>query len=115
MDQRLVEYVAAVPQNRVCQPYDNKRMIKRAMSGIMPKGVIGTASKVSPKPLYLRALKEHLAFFDSTFVEQHTLLKRLDRGHLNTFTELASKVEAQRVDDATLWQLLSLASWNHQS
>jgi len=115
MDQRLVEYVAAAPQNRICQPYDNKRMIKRALKGIIPSKVMRAASKVSPKPLYLRALKEHLALVDSTVIEQHELLSWLDHGHLKKFAALVSNDQARKLNDATLWQLLSLVSWNYQS
>jgi asparagine synthase (glutamine-hydrolysing) len=56
-DRRLASFVLACPQHQITRASDFKRLPRLAMKGIMPSQAIGHAKKVSPEPLYERALR----------------------------------------------------------
>ena len=57
-DRRLAEFVLACPQHQLTRCSEFKRLPRRAMHGIMPPLAIESARKVSPEPLYERALRK---------------------------------------------------------
>jgi asparagine synthase (glutamine-hydrolysing) len=57
-DRRLAEFALAVPQWRIQRVGEFKRVARLAMRGIMPEQVRRSTAKISPAPLYHRALKE---------------------------------------------------------
>jgi asparagine synthase (glutamine-hydrolysing) len=57
-DRRLIEYVMAIPQDQICRNGQNKYITREAMRGIMPEKARQSLNKVSPAPLYDRALKD---------------------------------------------------------
>ncbi|MCG6656303.1 hypothetical protein HOP52_00735 [Halomonas campisalis] len=57
-DRRLASFVLACPQHQLTRRSDFKRLPRRAMRGIMPSEAIESARKVSPEPLYERALRK---------------------------------------------------------
>ena len=57
-DRRLASFVLACPQHQLTRASEFKRLPRRAMRGIMPQHAIDSARKVSPEPLYERALRQ---------------------------------------------------------
>jgi len=57
-DRRMTEFALAVPQHMLNRMSMTKRMPRKALAGLMPDEAIAAASKVSPEPLYLKALRE---------------------------------------------------------
>lgn len=57
-DRRIAEWVLAVPQRVVNRPDDRKRLIRRAMQGIVPQTAARSQAKVSPWPLAERGIRE---------------------------------------------------------
>lgn len=109
-DRRIAEFVLACPQYCVDSATEGKRMARRAMQGIMPADAIKAASKVSPEPLYLAALREHA--YDTVvdlitnsrcaelgFIDESALIEKFDRFIRN---------ESPVFD---LWPTLSLEIW----
>lgn len=57
-DRRIAEFALAVPQRILNHTGDNKRLVRRAMDGVMPEETLGAIRKITPYPLYMRSLKE---------------------------------------------------------
>ncbi|MEN8144867.1 MAG: asparagine synthase-related protein [Gemmatimonadota bacterium] len=57
-DRRIAEFALAVPQRLLNRTGDNKRLVRRAMRGVMPEETLGAIRKITPYPLYMRSLKQ---------------------------------------------------------
>jgi len=57
-DRRLASFVLAVPQWVVQRPSEPKRIVRRAMRGIMPDAALRGASKIEPAALFERGFSE---------------------------------------------------------
>ncbi len=57
-DRRIAEFALAVPQRVLNRTGDNKRLVRRAMDGVMPEETLGAIRKITPYPLYMRSLKQ---------------------------------------------------------
>ena len=111
-DLRLTEFVLAIPQRVVNRPDDRKRLIKRAMHGIVPEETARLQGKVTPGPLGERGLRHR---------EVETVRRLLGdseaerRGWIDAAVCLHS-YEAY-VNGAPLpanfWATLSLEAWLH--
>ncbi len=57
-DRRLVEFVLALPQHEVQRVGSPKHIAREAMRGIMPEAVRRATRKITPEPLFHRAMKD---------------------------------------------------------
>jgi len=57
-DRRIAEYVLAVPTWVLQRPSEPKRLLRRAMRGVMPAATLDAAKKTEPSSLHDRGLKE---------------------------------------------------------
>lgn len=109
-DRRLIEFVLAVPQNEINRAGENKRLARRSMAGIMPEKARRAAGKVSPEPLFHRALKD---WSRETVLDLITDSEAAARGYVSE-RELADYYESfcqGRVNDSRFWHALTLEMW----
>ena len=109
-DRRIAEFVLAVPQMILHRVKEPKRLAKKAMSGIMPEEVRRACRKVSPRPLYISALKRR--------AEQtvRTLLTDTRVGALGYIDEKALRKKYEsfllgEIDRYDFWSPLALEMW----
>jgi asparagine synthase (glutamine-hydrolysing) len=57
-DRRIAEFVLAVPTWLLQRPSEPKRLLRRAMRGVMPEAALTAAKKTEPASLHDRGLKE---------------------------------------------------------
>lgn len=57
-DRRLAEFILSIPQYMVHRVHDQKLIVRRAMTGVMPSEALAGIRKVSPQPLYIKALRK---------------------------------------------------------
>ena len=108
-DRRIAEFVFSVPQRVLNETGNEKKMVRRAMEGIMPEAALSKTKKVSLGPLYSQSIRE-----------KHTddimrLLKNMasaDRGFVD---EAALRDMYRSVQNGgssgALWQPLALEMW----
>lgn len=109
-DRRLASFVLACPQHQVTRASHFKRLPRLAMRGIMPQQAIDSARKVSPAPLYERALRQ--AAYDNVMAlirdSRCASLGVVDADRLSSdFDDFAHG----RVPLFDLWPTLSLELW----
>jgi len=57
-DRRIAEYVLAVPTWVLQRPSEPKRLLRRAMQGVIPEATLSATTKTEPADLHDRGLKE---------------------------------------------------------
>jgi asparagine synthase (glutamine-hydrolysing) len=102
-----------VPQWTIQRVGENKRIARLAMRGLMPEQVRRSAAKISPAPLYHRALKEQAR---DTVLELLTGSRAaaggyLDEGALQNYYERFLRGGAERHE---FWWALTLEMWLRQ-
>ncbi len=112
-DRRLAELVLAMPQWRVQSVRERKRIARVAMRGVIPDGTMGKISKISPAPLYERALREWAAdTIEDLITDSHAAA----RGFLDE--EILQKhyraVRRGETEDPRIWWALTLEMWLRQ-
>lgn len=109
-DRRLAEFVIASPQWVVQRMVEPKRLAREAMRGVMPEPVRVGASKISPEPLYRRALRERaVANVEALLADPVSA----QLGYVDA-ARLRSHYTAFRAGEAlhpTFWWALSLEMW----
>jgi asparagine synthase (glutamine-hydrolysing) len=109
-DRRMAEFAMSVPQRVLNQTGQDKRLIRNALSGIMPEPSRQAMRKVSPEPLYRRAL-ENLA--------QNTILGLVQdsqsaaRGYIDAgrLGQHYASIRAGEQDGLGFWPALTLEMW----
>jgi asparagine synthase (glutamine-hydrolysing) len=107
-DRRVLEFALSVPPHVLCRTGTNKWLIRRAMEGIMPPEVLGSAQKVNPSPLHVHALKAHLSSLFATVFSNPDLEEYVDastlQAHYDAFREGGEL-------DRRFWFTATLALW----
>ena len=109
-DRRIADFILACPQHCVDTAVEVKRLARRSVEGIMPPDAIRAASKVSPEPLYLEALRRqaHDTVTDLITDSRCADLGFIDEARLrDRFARFASG-EAPTFE---LWPTLCLELW----
>lgn len=109
-DLRLAEFAIAVPQRVLNVTGEEKRLVRRALEGVVPEESRGRMGKVSPFPLYERALRDRetdrvLDLLTDAEVER--------RGWVDA-VELRSRFEAYLEGGSFphgMWATLALEMW----
>ncbi len=112
-DRRLAEFVLAMPQWRVQRVRERKRIARLAMRGVMPDETLRATAKITPQPLYERALREWAA---DTIEDLLTNSQAAARGFVDE-EALRSHYRAFRrgePEDPGLWWSLTLEMWLRQ-
>ena len=109
-DRRIAEFILACPQHCVDSALEVKRLARRAVEGIMPPDAIRAASKVSPEPLYLEALRRqaHDTVIDLITDSRCADLGFIDEAMLRDRFARFVRGEAPSFD---LWSTLCLELW----
>lgn len=109
-DRRIAEFVLSVPQHLLHRLHDHKRIVRRALSGIMPPEALASAGKVSPRPLYVQALREKSR---STVESLSTDMRVAERGYIDgaLFRSQMKKLIHGEIEMFNLWPTLSLEMW----
>ena len=109
-DRRIAEFALGCPQYMLNQIGMMKRMPRKALKGLMPSEAIAAASKTSPEPLYLKALRE------KSYHKVMSLMTNSRCAELGCVDERAFRARFERfvrheepVFD--LWPTLSLEIW----
>jgi asparagine synthase (glutamine-hydrolysing) len=109
-DRRLASFVLAVPQWIVQRHGDSKRIVRRAMEGIMPPAVVEGAGKIEPSALFDRGLLERERstvmdlFTDSQLAARGFVDEAVLRGHY----EAMLRREPMRMDP---WWSITMEMW----
>ncbi len=109
-DTRLAQFALAVPQRVLNATGAEKRLVRYAMRGVMPEAARRQAGKVSPYPLYERALKEQAR---ETILDLITDMKAAARGYVDE-EALRRHYAALREGEAEhpfFWWALALEMW----
>jgi asparagine synthase (glutamine-hydrolysing) len=109
-DRRLIEFVVATPPWVVQRLIEPKRLARAALRGVMPEEVRRAARKISPHPLFDRALRERaVAFLDELLADP--VMAAL--GYVDPAPLRAHLADVRRGADAapTLWWALTLEMW----
>ncbi len=109
-DRRIAEFVLAIPQHILHRVGEPKRLLRRAMHGIMPAQAIAAAVKTNHAPLYDGALRERAY---RTVTE---LLTDTHVGRLGFIDERALKGAFERFvhrkgPSVDIWPTLALEWW----
>lgn len=109
-DRRIAEFALACPQHMLNRMSMTKRMPRKALAGLMPAEAIGAASKVSPEPLYLKALRETSYH---RVVELMTNSRSADLGCIDepAFRDRFERFVGHQEPVFDIWSTLSLEIW----
>jgi asparagine synthase (glutamine-hydrolysing) len=109
-DRRLAEFVLAVPQWRIQRVREPKRIARQAMRGIMPEEVRKETRKISPNPVYERAIREQArdTILDLIKDSRAAACGYLDEGVLRGHYQSILRGEP---DHPGLWWALTLEMW----
>lgn len=109
-DRRIVEFVIATPPWVVQRLTEPKRLARNALRGVMPEDVRRAARKVSPQPLFDRALRERaVALLDELLADPVMAVL----GYVDPEPLRSHLADVRRGADAapTLWWALTLEMW----
>ena len=109
-DRRIAEFVLSVPQHILHRMSDQKRILKMALDGIMPEKAISNARKVSPYPLYLKALRE---WARSTVDDLSENMMSAELGYIDqkAFRKAVQSVRSSDETRVDIWTPLTLEMW----
>ncbi len=109
-DRRLAEFILAVPQWRVQRVREPKRLARLAMRGVMPEKVRRQVGKISPEPVYERAIRERAK---GTITDLITDSQAAARGYVDGEMLQKHYLDVQRggADSSYLWWVLTLEMW----
>ncbi len=109
-DVRLARFALAVPQRVLNATGKEKRLARIAMRGVMPEAARRRAGKVSPHPLYARALREQAC---DTVQHLTTDMQAAARGYVDEHV-LRRHYDAVRTGEPEhpfFWWALALEMW----
>jgi len=110
-DVRLAEYVMAIPQLALNRPgVVDKRLLRLAMSGVMPEEALSKARKVVPYPLWQRALRGSAS---ATILDLLSNMEAATRGFVNEegLVNHYRQIQAGAKEHSGFWWALSLEMW----
>lgn len=109
-DRRIAEFVLSCPQHMLNRIGMMKRMPRKALKGLMPADAIVSASKTSPEPLYLKALREKSYH---TVVSLMTNSRSADLGCIDerAFRARFERFVSHNEPVFDIWPTLSLEIW----
>ena len=109
-DRRVAEFVLACPQHQITGVRESKRIMRRAIVGIMPPLALAAARKVPPAPLYYVALRERSR---ETVLELISASRVADLGFIDADTLLRDyeAFVAGARSEFDIWSTLSLEMW----
>ncbi len=109
-DRRIASFSMAVPQRLLNRPGDEKRLVRQAMSGVMPEAARQAATKIVPLPLYEKALKELAR--DQVLALLHNP-KVAARGYISEqmLNEYYQSYCAGTASSPHFWYTLTLEAW----
>ena len=109
-DRRIARFVLAAPQWMIQCPSHHKRIVRQAMRGIMPADTAQLATKVSPRPLYHRALHDRAR---PTVLDLLSVPQAERRGFLaaSRLRDHYDCILAGERDHPFFWWALSLEMW----
>ena len=106
-DRRLIEYAMAIPQHQIFRRGQNKYIARKSMCGTMPEDARTQLQKVSPTPLYERALKDKAVGRVYSYLEKECPF--LDSEKLAAHYE--NRLEGQESEDFRFWLALCMKMW----
>lgn len=109
-DQRIAEFAMGVPQRILNAPGEDKKLLRQAMTGVMPEEVRRAASKRSLRPLYDAGLGE---LGRETVLDLLTGMVSAEMGFVDE-PEVRSYYEryiSGGSGDFRLWWVLTLETW----
>jgi asparagine synthase (glutamine-hydrolysing) len=109
-DRRLLEFVLAIPQRVLNTVGDEKRLVRRAVSPLVPPRVRSALGKTDPYPLFNRALRARAA---PTIQHLFTASRAAHRGWLDSEALEAHyrSVRDGAVEQDSLWWAISTEAW----
>jgi asparagine synthase (glutamine-hydrolysing) len=108
-DRRLIEYAMAIPQHQIFRRGENKYIARKSMCGIMPEGARTQLQKVSPTPLYERALKDQDVDHISSYLSRYSPFLESDK----LADHYENRLEGQKNEDFRFWLALCMKMWMH--
>jgi asparagine synthase (glutamine-hydrolysing) len=113
-DRRIASFVLAVPQSAINRAGENKRLVRRSMSGVMPEEVRQAARKCSPGPLYHRAIKEQARDTVLALIRESRAgaCGYVDDRALTAYYEAFRREQIR--EDHRFWYTLTLEMWLRQ-
>lgn len=112
-DRRVASFCVAVPQHVLNRAGEQKRLARQAMNGVMPEQTLQQARKVSPAPLWERAVRE---WARETVLELSANSRAATRGYIDERklrNYLTGYLDGTKVDER-LWLTLTLEMWLRQ-
>ena len=98
------------PQHVIHRLTEPKRIVHRALAGIMPAEAALRARKVTPAPLYLHALRIGAR---ETVAAHCTNMMCAERGYVDeaAFRSEMDRLQRGEIEMFNLWETLSLEMW----
>jgi asparagine synthase (glutamine-hydrolysing) len=109
-DRRMAQFAVSIPQRVLNETGQEKRLTRSAMSGIMPEPARRDASKISPEPLYRRALANSA---QNTILDLLRDSKSAARGYVDVgpLERQYGLIRSGERDGAWFWPALTLEMW----
>jgi asparagine synthase (glutamine-hydrolysing) len=109
-DVRLARFALSVPQRVLNRVGEDKRLVRRAMDGLVPDDALRRMGKVSPAPLLYRALRQEEV---ATMEDLLTDMEAARRGWLREEALRAHYREIREGDDMHphFWSAVNLEMW----
>ena len=109
-DRRLAQFAVSIPQRVWNKTGQEKRLTRSAMSGIMPEPARRAATKISPEPLYRRALENSAR---DTVLDLLRDSKSAARGYVDvgSLERQYGLIRSGERDGAWFWPALTLEMW----
>jgi asparagine synthase (glutamine-hydrolysing) len=109
-DRRLVELVHAIPQRALNTVGSEKRLVKQAVSPLLPPAVRSAQGKTDPYPLFDRALRARAApTIENLLADSHAAARGwLDETRLR---EHYRQVREGRPEHNSLWWAICVEAW----
>ncbi len=112
-DRRLASFVLAIPQWRIQQVCESKRIARRAMRGVMPEEVRRKTAKILPTPVYEHAIRERSQDTITNLITDSGAVERgyLDESVLQDYYQL---IRGGKPIHPSFWWALTLEMWLRQ-
>jgi asparagine synthase (glutamine-hydrolysing) len=110
LDHRLLEFAASLPTTQTFRSAQRKIIVRNAMRGLLPPGVLNMWDKILPTPIMHRGLRERE---QSKVLHLMTDMRSADLGFVDPSKLLQTYQDylAGKVDTALFWYTLTLEDW----